>query len=99
MVIWSKFEYFCFYVYKFDQNLTQYYFFAGFGATVRAFGPADGGLMMQFAENECPVGQIPLLLTLFSDATLVARRGSASTMYGTLIYQILVKFVNTMSQL
>ena len=81
-----KFWSVCFY--KFNQTLIQYNYYTGSGATVRAFGLADGGLMTQFAQNECPVGQTPLLLTLFSDATLVARRGSASAMYGMFLINI-----------
>ena len=61
--------------------------------TVRAFSPADGGLMMQFSQNECSPGQTPLLLTLFSDATLVGRRGSASAVYGKIFYINLYRFV------
>ena len=52
------------------------------GTTVRAFGPADGSLMMQLCQNECPPDQTPLLLTLFSDATVVGRNGNASAVYG-----------------
>ena len=52
------------------------------GATVRAFGPADGSLMMQLCQNECPLDQTPFLLTLFSDATVVGRSGNASAVYG-----------------
>ena len=61
-----------------------YVIFAGDGSTVRAFGPADGALIMMFqaSEKECQPNQSPLLLVLYSDATLVGRKGSASAVYG-----------------
>ena len=59
-----------------------YVIFAGDGSTVRVFGPADGALMFQASERECQPNQSPLLLVLYSDATLVGRKGSASAVYG-----------------
>ena len=59
-----------------------YVIFAGDGSTVRAFEPADGALMFQASEKECQPNQSPLLLVLYSDATLVGRKGSASAVYG-----------------
>ena len=67
------------------------------GTTVRAFGPADGSLMMQLCQNECPSGQTPLLLTIFSDATVVGRNGNASAVYGeSKINAFCIHFVHTL---